>query len=148
MEAHNGVLSIGVPMPNTYCKVFNEEYQLAETNQVGELCLAGVQLTPGYHKNEELNASAFFIYDDKETDKKFIFDVISIYDYSVDDYYNTFDEFIDDIDRIYQITKKQRVRFPDLNKPRLMIDDRLYSLEKTKSIHKTNNKNNHFLMCF
>ena len=47
------------------------------------------------------------LYDDKETDKKFIFDVISIYDYSVDDYYNTFDEFIDDIDRIYQITKKQ-----------------------------------------
>jgi hypothetical protein len=47
------------------------------------------------------------LYDYKETDKKFIFDVISIYDYSVDDYYNTFDEFIDDIDRIYQITKKQ-----------------------------------------
>lgn len=47
------------------------------------------------------------LYDDKETDKKFIFDIIGIYDYSVDDYYNTFDEFIDDIDRIYQITKKQ-----------------------------------------
>ena len=46
-------------------------------------------------------------YDYKETDKKFIFDVISIYDYNVDDCYNTFDEFIDDIDRIYQITKKQ-----------------------------------------
>ena len=47
------------------------------------------------------------LYDDKETDKKFIFDVIGIYDYSVDDYYNTFDEFIDDIDDIDQITKKQ-----------------------------------------
>lgn len=46
-------------------------------------------------------------YDYKETDKKFIFDVIGIYEYNVDDCYNTFDEFIDDIDRIYQITKKQ-----------------------------------------
>ena len=48
-----------------------------------------------------------YFYDNKETDKKFIFDVIGIYDYNVDDYYNTFDEFIDDIDCIYQITKKQ-----------------------------------------
>lgn len=43
----------------------------------------------------------------KELDKKFIFDVISIYDYSVDDYYSTYDEFIADIDRIYQITRQK-----------------------------------------
>ena len=48
-----------------------------------------------------------YFYDNKETDKKFIFDVIGIYDYNVDDCYNTFDEFIDDIDCIYQITEKQ-----------------------------------------
>jgi hypothetical protein len=43
----------------------------------------------------------------KELDKKFIFKVISIYDYSVDDYYSTYDEFIADIDRIYQITRQK-----------------------------------------
>jgi D-alanine--poly(phosphoribitol) ligase subunit 1 len=70
VEAHNGVLSIGVSMPNNSCKVFNDDLQLAEPNQIGELCLAGVQLTPGYHKNEELNAAAFFIYEDKESGEK------------------------------------------------------------------------------
>jgi D-alanine--poly(phosphoribitol) ligase subunit 1 len=70
VEAHNGVLSIGVSMPNNSCKVFNDDLQLAEPNQIGELCLAGVQLTPGYHKNDELNSMAFFIYDDKESGEK------------------------------------------------------------------------------
>ena len=31
------------------------------------------------------------------------------------------------------IIEKQKVRFPNLNKPRLIIDDRLYSLEKSKT---------------
>jgi hypothetical protein len=35
-----------------------------------------------------------------------------------------------------QITEKHRVRFPHLHKPRLLIDDRLYSLEKTKLINR------------
>ena len=44
-----------------------------------------------------------------------------------------------------QIIEKQRVRFPNLNKPRLLIDDRLYSLEKTKFIKsKIKNKSKNF----
>ena len=39
-----------------------------------------------------------------------------------------------------QITEKQRVKFPDLNKPRLLIDDRLYSLEKTNFTNKKRKK--------
>lgn len=64
-------------------------------------------IRPGNEKLADNVDEIIDLYYDKESDKKFIFDVIDIYDYSVDDYYNTFDEFIDDIDRIYQITKKQ-----------------------------------------
>tara|TARA_R110000868_G_scaffold212709_5_gene462640 strand:- start:11218 stop:12705 length:1488 start_codon:yes stop_codon:yes gene_type:complete len=58
---HNGIISIG--------KTLNAvKYLIVDTNNVevpigetGELCLAGNQLTPGYWKNEEKNAEAFFV---------------------------------------------------------------------------------------
>lgn len=46
---HNGVLSIGKTMTSGQVAIFD-----------GELCLAGDQLTPGYWKNPEKNAEAFF----------------------------------------------------------------------------------------
>jgi amino acid adenylation domain-containing protein len=67
--AHNGILSIGQPMMNTFAKVFNEEGQLANELELGELCLAGTQLTPGYLNNQELNKQAFFEFDDLEENK-------------------------------------------------------------------------------
>lgn len=48
-KAHNGVLSIGKSMTSGQVAIFE-----------GELCLSGKQLTPGYWKNPEKNAEAFF----------------------------------------------------------------------------------------
>ena len=59
-DSHNGILSIGKPMLNNLAVVFNEENKPAAINEVGELCLAGSQLTPGYFKNKLLNDELFF----------------------------------------------------------------------------------------
>ena len=56
----NGILTIGKSMCNSTCTVMNESDQPAAANEIGELCLAGEQLTPGYLNNPELNANAFF----------------------------------------------------------------------------------------
>ena len=48
-KTHNGVLSIGKSMTSGQVAIFD-----------GELCLAGKQLTPGYWKNPDKNAEAFF----------------------------------------------------------------------------------------
>jgi amino acid adenylation domain-containing protein len=70
MDTHNGVLSIGKPMLNNYSKVFNDMDKLAGFNEVGELALAGTQLTAGYLNNEELNGKAFFEFDDPQEGKR------------------------------------------------------------------------------
>lgn len=67
MDSHNGVLSIGKSMANNDCKVFNDLYEVAQPNEIGELCLSGLQLTPGYLDNEELNRGAFFWHKDPDT---------------------------------------------------------------------------------
>ena len=59
-DAHHGVLSIGKPMLNNLTVVFNDENRPASVNETGELCLAGVQLTPGYFNNDQLNNKLFF----------------------------------------------------------------------------------------
>jgi len=59
-EAHNGVLSIGKSMKNNHAVIFNDDDKVAGYNEPGELCLAGVQLTPGYFNNPSLNREMFF----------------------------------------------------------------------------------------
>lgn len=59
-EAYNGILSIGKSMKGNYAVVFGEDDRISERNEVGELCLAGVQLTPGYFNNNSLNKEMFF----------------------------------------------------------------------------------------
>jgi D-alanine--poly(phosphoribitol) ligase subunit 1 len=59
---HNGILTIGSSMANSVCTVMNEEDQPAAIDEIGELCLSGGQLTPGYLNNPELNQTAFFQY--------------------------------------------------------------------------------------
>lgn len=57
---HNGVLSIGKDMKNTLTVIVDNANNIVETNQKGELCLSGDQLTSGYWKNENKNNEAFF----------------------------------------------------------------------------------------
>ncbi len=60
-KAYNGVLSVGKVMPGTTAIIMDESGKLLPSGEMGELCLAGNQLTKGYWKNEEKNKEAFFI---------------------------------------------------------------------------------------
>ncbi len=64
-KSHNGIISIGIPLHDVEYIVVNEENQEVAVGEVGELCLAGCQLTPGYWNNKERNDEAFFL-DKKE----------------------------------------------------------------------------------
>lgn len=59
-KTHNGILSIGKPMKNCDMTVFDEENEECAVDVMGELCLSGPQLTPGYYKNEQKNKGCFF----------------------------------------------------------------------------------------
>ena len=57
---HNGVVAIGKPMKNTDILVVDENNNLVNIGNEGELCLSGKQLTSGYWNNEEKNRESFF----------------------------------------------------------------------------------------
>ncbi len=59
-KTHNGILSIGKPMKNCGMAIFDEDDKVCPVGTIGELCLSGTQLTPGYHKNEQKNKECFF----------------------------------------------------------------------------------------
>lgn len=59
-DSLNGILSIGEPMLNNYAVLLDEKNRRAPVNQIGELCLAGGQLTSGYANNAKLNQELFF----------------------------------------------------------------------------------------
>ena len=56
----NNILSIGKPMKGTQIIIIDEKGKILDSGEVGELCLSGSQLTPGYLKNEEKNEKVFF----------------------------------------------------------------------------------------
>jgi D-alanine--poly(phosphoribitol) ligase subunit 1 len=59
-KASNGLLSIGQAMEETYTIIVDENNAMVSPGEKGQLCLGGVQLTPGYWKNEEKNRETFF----------------------------------------------------------------------------------------
>lgn len=59
-KSHNGVLSIGNSMAGNFTILVDESNKIVNDDNVGELCLGGIQLTPGYWKNEEKNKESFF----------------------------------------------------------------------------------------
>jgi amino acid adenylation domain-containing protein len=61
---HNGILTIGKSMAHSVCTVMNDDDKPAAIEEIGELCLSGGQLTPGYLNNAELNETAFFQFQD------------------------------------------------------------------------------------
>jgi amino acid adenylation domain-containing protein len=56
----NGMMSIGKPMNGLTAIILDEEGNLLGTNQKGELCIAGGQLTPGYWNDPEKTKESFF----------------------------------------------------------------------------------------
>lgn len=59
-KAYNGILSIGKSMKGCRMTVFGENKIECPIGTLGELCLAGNQLTKGYFKNDEKNKESFF----------------------------------------------------------------------------------------
>jgi len=57
----NGIVSIGRPLTHVKAVILDEDGNLLTTGQRGELCIAGEQVTPGYWKYPEKNASSFFM---------------------------------------------------------------------------------------
>ncbi len=57
----NGIISIGHPLRNCIGYIMDEQGDILPTNEKGELCIAGAQVTQGYWNNEEKNASSFFM---------------------------------------------------------------------------------------
>jgi D-alanine--poly(phosphoribitol) ligase subunit 1 len=57
---YNGMLSIGKAMRGITSIIIDEEKNILATNEKGELCISGDQLTPGYWKNSEKNETSFF----------------------------------------------------------------------------------------
>lgn len=59
-KSFNGLVSIGKAMEGTLTVVIDDNNEILPQNTVGQLCLGGVQLTPGYWNNPEKNKEAFF----------------------------------------------------------------------------------------
>ncbi|MEI9958277.1 MAG: AMP-binding protein [Ferruginibacter sp.] len=70
-KASNGLLSIGKSMLDNFTIITNDNNEILLAGEKGQLCLGGVQLTPGYWKNEEKDAEAFFYIDYKGTSTRF-----------------------------------------------------------------------------
>jgi len=59
-KSYNGLLSIGKAMQGSHTVIINEKNEILTFGNTGQLCLGGIQLTPGYWNNEEKNKEAFF----------------------------------------------------------------------------------------
>lgn len=56
----NGIISVGKPLANCVGLILDEQGNELPAGEKGELCIAGDQVTKGYWKNDEKNASSFF----------------------------------------------------------------------------------------
>jgi len=70
-KSHHGIMSIGKAMKETYTIIIDADKKVLPAGETGELCLGGIQLTPGYWKNEEKNKEAFFHIDYKGKPTRF-----------------------------------------------------------------------------
>lgn len=64
-KVYNGIISIGRPMLKSEMIIVDENNNILGPGEKGELCLGGIQVTPGYINNEEKNKNAFFYCDYK-----------------------------------------------------------------------------------
>ena len=70
-KSYNGILSIGKSMLGNKNVIIDEENNVLPFNQIGQLCLGGVQLTTGYWNNEDKNLESFFMIYDKGNQTRF-----------------------------------------------------------------------------
>ncbi len=70
-KSYNGMMSIGKATLGTETIIIDENNKILPAGEKGELCLCGIQLTPGYWKNEQKNKEAFFYLDYKNAQTRF-----------------------------------------------------------------------------
>jgi amino acid adenylation domain-containing protein len=59
-KSFNGGVCIGKSMADMKAVIIDEDQKLLAPGEKGELCLAGMQVTPGYWKDDEKNSKTFF----------------------------------------------------------------------------------------
>jgi long-chain acyl-CoA synthetase len=59
VDPESGALAVGVPIFNTSATILDENDQEVKPGTVGEICLAGPQIVPGYWEKAEETAHAF-----------------------------------------------------------------------------------------
>ena len=59
VDPGSGALAVGVPIFNTAAVILDEDGREVAPSEVGEICLAGPQVVPGYWEKPEENAHAF-----------------------------------------------------------------------------------------
>ena len=70
-KSYNGLVCIGKPMEGTITIIIDENNQPVPANNPGQLCLGGIQLTPGYWNNPEKNEETFFVVNYKGKQERF-----------------------------------------------------------------------------
>ncbi|GAB6283343.1 MAG: amino acid adenylation domain-containing protein [Ignavibacterium sp.] len=61
-KTFNGMISVGKTMKNMGALIVDENNKILPTNEKGEICLYGAQLTPGYWNDENKNKESFFTF--------------------------------------------------------------------------------------
>jgi amino acid adenylation domain-containing protein len=84
-KSHKGVLAIGKPLKNAKMIICDGNGNELNSNEEGELCIAGAQLTPGYWADENKNKQSFFI--NKNFERCYRTGDICYYDDDCDFYY-------------------------------------------------------------
>ncbi|HPJ92144.1 MAG TPA: AMP-binding protein [Bacteroidales bacterium] len=59
-KSSNGIVSIGRAMHHIHAFIIDENKNLLSSEEKGELCISGKQLTPGYWNDEQKNEQVFF----------------------------------------------------------------------------------------
>lgn len=70
-KSYNGIISIGKPLQAVEYIVVDDKNKEVPVGITGELCLAGIQLTSGYWKNEEYNKQSFFVINNQGVTTKY-----------------------------------------------------------------------------
>jgi acyl-CoA synthetase (AMP-forming)/AMP-acid ligase II len=58
-KSMKNVNTVGRPVAGVEIKIINNDSESLPANEVGEVCIRGDQVTPGYLNNEEVNANTF-----------------------------------------------------------------------------------------
>lgn len=67
-ECVHGIVPIGLPLPGLQVTLADDTRQIVSQGEVGEICIAGPQVTPGYWRSPELTADKYVALDTRMDD--------------------------------------------------------------------------------